>query len=352
MPLAPVASTLDRIGSGGTGMRLLVACVNGIYALQALPSTIISSAEERSAVLNNLVETVRYVVDARPTGVSGGFICRVSHDTIVALVSREDTHKVVDIQRVLRSGPYRGLDTAVHSGGVYVVSQSLLEVTEEGSSGSDPTDPFILRQAAEAAFGADAKILVEPLSHWQTPPVAIDVSVVITARSPLDPASSEPVPIDQKFLLHGGQLGVSVRGTRPTIRPLRVAEEPGSPENHFSRVLSQTLQKQLARLPNGAASQQVLDGVTQATAAELRETLTSADVFAVPIEVRMNIKQLRTPGTLVTLPSGLSCVVPVYATDSSSPRLSAVLGVLPSLGVGVIFVPWTRAEVSGVPLGW
>jgi hypothetical protein len=66
----------------------------------------------------------------------------------------------------------------------------------------------------------------------------------------------------------------------------------------------------------------------------------------------MSVKQLRTPGMTVSLPSGLSCIVPDYALEASGPRISAVTGTLPSLGAAAVFVPWSHAEVSGVPLGW
>jgi len=352
MPLAPLPSTVEAMRREASP-RLLVACANGVFALQALPSsaTTVAAGHETAAVLTNLVETVRYVVDGRPSGSGGGFLCRLTHDAIAVLPGREDSRKAAEIQRALRAGPYRGLDVVVHSGVGYVVSQSLLEPGDTEDP-QDPTDLMTLRQAAESVLGAPARVRVEPLAGWQAPPVALDVTVVVSPTEPLDPAASAPVPIEEKFLLHGGQLGVSVRGSRPTVRPLRFAEEPGAPENHFSRILSQTLQSQLARLPNGAPGQDVLDATTKATAAELRELLTATDIFAVPVEVRMSVKQLRTPGVTVSLPSGLSCVVPAYASEAAGPRLSAVLGALPSLGVGGVFVPWGRAEVSGVPLGW
>lgn len=344
MPLAPTAQCLNHIDHKLP--QLLVACVNGIYSLQSM-STIPRS--DRLDIFDNLVQTIRYVVDGRSEKSSGGFLCRLSHDTIAVLSSREDSGKAVEIQRTLQTGPFAGLDTILTSSVGYAVSQSLLDIDTKNNDSN--TDIVILRQAAERSIGPNAKIHVQPLADWQTPPVVLDVRMSIVANAPLDQNSSEPVFIQEKFLLHGGQLGVTLSGTRPTIRPLHIAEEPGSPERHFSRVLSQAIQDQLARLPKGAPSQEVMDGITKATAAELRENLTAANLFAVPIEVRMNIKQLRTPGTTVTLPSGMSCLVPAYAYDKTGPRLSALLGVLPSLGVLGVFIPWDQAELSGVPLG-
>jgi hypothetical protein len=346
MALAPQPATLKRLGA--STQQLLVACANGVYVLQALPRAAqLYSGPEGAAVLHNLVSEVRYVVDGRPAGQPGGFLCRLARDTIAALPNRESSGKAVEIQKALRSGPYRGLDEAVHSGGNYIVSRSLLEPGAE----SEPSNPSILRQAAESALGPNAKVYVEPLVHWQTPPVSLDVALAVSPTAPVDPAASTPVPVEEKFLLHGGRLGLVLHGSRPTMRPLQVGEEPGSPERQFSRVLSQTIQEQLGKLPEGSPSQDVLDAATRTAAAQLRERLGAAGLFGVPVEVRMSVKQLRTPGMTVSLPSGLSCIVPDYALDASGPRISAVTGALPSLGAAAVFVPWSRAEVSGVALG-
>jgi hypothetical protein len=345
MALAPQPATLERLGA--STQHLLVACANGVYVLQALPRAA-QLGPQGAAVLHNLVSEVRYVVDGRPAGQRGGFLCRLARDAIAALPDRESSGKAVEIQRALRSGPYAGLDDPVHSGGNYVVSRSLLEPGAE----SEPSDPTILRQAAESALGPDAKVCVEPLVHWQTPPVSLDVALAVSPTAPVDPAASTPVLVDEKFLLHGGRLGVVLHGSRPTMRPLQVGEEPGSSERQFSRVLSQTIQEQLGKLPEGSQSQDVLDAATRTAAAQLRERLGAAGLFGVPVEVRMSVKQLRTPGMTVSLPSGLSCIVPDYALEASGPRISAVTGALPSLGAAAVFVPWSRAEVSGVPLGW
>lgn len=352
MPLAPEPAVIEKLWQSTTPPTLLVVCANGLYVLHPMKKS--PSSADALAVYKNLLEEVRFVADARTTSsTDGGFICRIAPDAVAVLDGVHDSSRAEEVQRLLRTGPYEHIREILPSSTPFTVSASLLEGYSSHLASSSSTDFSLLRQALESVFSTGVKVTVEPLVLWQTPPVAVDVSVVVTALSPLDPGSEEPVHFSEKILLHGGQLGVALRGSRPTVRPMRVGEEPGSTEKHFQRLLNKTVQEWFSKLPLGAPSQEALNVATQKAGADLRETLSAAGLFAVPVQVKISAKQLRTQGERVALPSGLECTMPRYSTaDPPSARLSALLGAMPSLGVGASFVNWKKAEASGVPLGW
>ena len=336
MPLAPIASYASSIWDGSIP-RAIVACANGVFVLQKA----VASIEDPASILENLLD-VDFVVDSRPKGSRGGAICRLSKNVIAVLSSRDDFPSAAIVQRSIGAGPFKDFDEILHTAGPFVISASVLDVS------SETTDSVALRRAAPS-MGPDTRVLEQPLKSWQTPPLMLHAVVhIYPAGNDLGPSE----PIADKFLLHGGAVGVSTTGTHSPLRGPLPGEIPGDLEKQLERIITNVLQEHLGKLPSGAQAQELLDASTKRTAETLRERVDASSLLPTPSAIRMAVYQQRTRGRPVKLPSGLSCLVPEYALDVHEPRLGVVLGTLPALGAATTFTPWTSAEVTGVAVGW
>lgn len=355
MPLAPTLEAVRSVFalSSSPVEVVVVACVNGLFVLSRGGGSG-AAAPTLDSVYSNLLSGVDFVVDGRssttaPSSASASRLCRISKNAICVYdASAHDHSKIEEVQNLLHIKPYdNAQETLVaHNVPMFTASASLLDVS------GDDTDFATLREAVEAAMPG-AKVKAEPLERWQTPPLAMDVKVVVTPTEDLDPRSSEPQSFQDKTLLHGGTVGLVLRGSRPTLRPHKVGEEPGSLERRFERLVRGAVHAWIAEVPEGASSPEALTAASERAAHSLRETLSAADVFAVPVEVKISTTQLKATGPLVSLPSGLQCSVPPYAVaDPPGARLSALLAVLPSLGLrAASFTSWSRGSASGgVPM--
>jgi hypothetical protein len=341
MPLAPVVEYASSVWSGQI-KRAIVACVNGVFVLQTATASVDPSIA--SAVLENLL-ALKYVIDARDDGTKGGVICRISTNAVAVLNSREMIGDVINVQKKLGVSVYKDIEKILLTTGNFVISASILDISSEVET--DSTD----LKRASLVLGSSTKVLEQPLSSWQTPPLTLKVLIHVSA-SAVSKTYYPSESISEKFLLHGGTLGVIVNGSHPALRFLKPGESPGELEKQLSRVIIAVLTESIAKLPGGNRSQDSLDESTKQTAETMRERITASGLLAAPCFVQMSVSQSKSNGRRLKLPSGLTCIIPDYALDANEPRLALILGALPSLGAVATFTKWSTAELSGVAVGW
>ncbi len=306
------------------------------------------------------------VFDGRADRKSPGIVYRAAPWGLAVVDDLNAQHRVLSLQQALGTGPYPRFG-ALLSGRL---SGSLLDV---GDAGEAPTGTTLARAAA--ALGPRTKVEVQPLAgEWRVPRAALTATVAVAAVD----APTEPTePFGLGFLLQMGSgddasaLGVVVEGQHSAL--VHAAPRPGDVPGVFEReqrerlerIVESCLRKELdtqevqalvvqLRRPGDLASsrdalKRALDAAAARVAQSLQQDVQAAQLLAGGVRVQVNFSLEVAQGRTVHLPSGRTCVVPAYAADPTSARLSAYLGVLPSLGLSAAFRSW-EATASGFPL--
>ena len=331
-PLAPsydyLAAVLDRrLG------RALVACPNGLFVLRALPGGPSATVDDPRALIDNLLGKADLLLQL---GSTPSVVYRLAENCLVTAGPDYDA-ALQSLQAGLNLPPSRraGL-LPVSSAATHQVSETVLDTM---------TGARVTEEAVRAQLPPDASLAAQPLVAWQQPQVTLELRVRLTALEGA-PAAKH---FSFKFLMAAGELGVTVTLECMDFRPLSLGDTAGGQSQRLLRVIEDEVRKVLEGGGKGATQPQATQEDANATAAAivaaLQAVAPSLDVFSQPPLPDVSLRQTRTAGERVRLPSGTFAVVPQYALVAGA-RLSGYLGVLGALGIGCEFFPWSLAAAG------
>jgi hypothetical protein len=361
MELAPNLDVLTQVWKAAaqtppTRRMLLVACANGLFLLTTTrPPSSMSTAD---SLYRNILEVVTIVLDMRsldaPSSSSAlsssrGFIMRLGKNALAVMNSREQVSAVEALQRELGVATYPNARSLAEKACTekFDISQSVLDV----SSGYAVISVETLKKIVDNPRA----VREEPLAKdWMKPETTFQGEMTV-ARSSSDtggdggaalpastPAAAPPRRESSTFcsLLAGGEVGLEITVTHPPLRDVRPGESSLNLDKQFERVVTDALSNKL-----GGSKEHTSDWLESATKEcrkHAQEMLKASQLFpdSNNLKVSLQLSQVRQPGTLIELPSGLVCVVPRYAEQADQPRLNALIGVLRYLRVSAAFLPW------------
>jgi hypothetical protein len=319
----------------------VVCCSNGVFGLRAAARPSELGPSEAEQLIDNLLNLDIVIEVEAPKPKT---IYRVASNCILA-GGDQMQEQIAALQASLQIPSYLGGGrTLPNSLANFSIDASLLQL-------SGPTVEYDL---VSSAVPAGASLRRESLTKWWRAPASFFIRLGISLPSNASPASSETAPpLKLQWRLKDGalrQFNVDIEVSGPSFRDPRPGETPSSLRHQLKGAIQAPLERFLRNFKAQEASQGNLDAFTQSLGEHVATSINTSQLFDASVAVNGRVSFEEEKGETASLPSGDLVVIPRYAYDLDSVRLSAFLGAFSSLGLQGSFTAWPQALRNRVNL--
>ena len=309
----------------------VVSCPNGLFCMRsaAHASELTTGAAEK--LLTNLLD-LDVVLEApgRGSPPAARTLYRLAANALFVAPEGSEA-ELEQLQRTLKLPSYPGvvatLPTSIAN---FSLHSSLLQTS----------GPSVDLEAVRSAAPRGSTVTRQSLSRWWSAPVNFDIE--LTATLAADQATLGSLAL---ALREGPRkdFDVALQLRFSALRTPRPGESEATLKAQLGTVLGAAVAGALLDFQPSGLTQGGLDKLTRDLGDAAEVGLNGAQLFDGSVTVAVQLAFNHVEGETVDLPSGEVVVIPRFATDLSSPRLNAYLGVFATLGLQGSFTGWQQA---------
>ena len=320
--------------------KIVVACCNGAYVVRI-------EDPEKFGKLQHVYENLmnlQFVCSAPSNRDINNIIYRISANAIF-IGNQSHVASVAEIQAILKTNANNvGF---LKTSSKFVFTEGIIDFKAINNEGRE------IENALRTVLGKSSKIQKEPLVKWQTPPQVMSFKIKITevaVNSFVNPDVSEAaVDISDNFLLLDGRVGVQVSIQSVRIRDPLPGETTTSPQTQLQRAVTTTVKDAVqSRHSNIASIKDDQINFSQRIGDRLRDDLQKTGLYEGQVKVEISFNPISLIGEEIALPDGMITLLPEYARQVHSPRISLITEASRAIGLNISFTSWESAFLNGI----